>query len=159
MQSLTEAQKVEFLEMEIRGRFLMMACDLEWTMLLIMTHCVPDPLIQRDFKEMTMHNKIECTIADLKKYKPDIYREYEKELEKLWEFKVFRNKISHRRMDFNKDLKSFRFQYVDVHEGKERIFEELFYVQDIYYAIGEFQKLNLTLAALFMKMTGRKINF
>jgi hypothetical protein len=54
---LTEAQKIEFLEMEIRGRFLMMACDIEWTMLMIMTHCAPNPLEQRDFKDMRMHNK------------------------------------------------------------------------------------------------------
>jgi hypothetical protein len=66
---LTEAQKIEFLEMEIRGRFLMMACDIEWTMLMIMTHCAPNPLEQRDFKDMRMHNKIECTIADLKRHK------------------------------------------------------------------------------------------
>ena len=154
---LTQARKEEFLEMEIRGRFLMMACDIEWSMLNIMVHCAPDPLVQRDFKEMRMHNKIECTISDLKRHKPALYTEYEEELNKLWDFKEFRNKLAHRKIDFAPDLKSFKFRYVDLHEGKERIFEEQFTVADIFKGIEEFRKLNLSFAHILAKLTGHSI--
>jgi len=63
-------------EIDIRGRFIMMACDVEWTMLYIMMYSSPDPINQlRRFNsdEMRMDNKIECTISDLKKYKPHYY--------------------------------------------------------------------------------------
>ena len=35
--TLTQAQKEELLEIEIRGRFMAMSADLEWVLLLIMT--------------------------------------------------------------------------------------------------------------------------
>ncbi len=84
----------------------MMACDVEWTMLHIMTHCAPDPMNQiRRFnsEDMKMHNKIQCTISDLKKYKPHYYEEYKEELDQLMEFKTVRNDVSHHKLKINYD--------------------------------------------------------
>jgi hypothetical protein len=60
-------------------------------------------------------------------------------------------------MDFAPDLKTFKFLYVDIHEGKERIFEELCQVSDVVNGIDEFRKLNMALVKLFAEMTGMDI--
>ena len=87
----------------------------------------PDPMEQsRKFKEMMLHNKIECLIADLKRYRMDLFEEYENDLPLLWDFKESRNDIGHKKMDFSEDLKSFRFLYVDI-QMEERIFEKVRY--------------------------------
>lgn len=155
--TLTQAQKEELLEIEIRGRFMSMSADLEWVMLLIMTYLAPDPMDQsRKFKEMMLHNKIECLIADLKQYRMDLFEEYENDLLLLWDFKESRNDIGHKKMDFSEDLKSFRFLYVDIHKGKERIFEKKYATNAMLSNINVFRKLVLTLAELFQKMGGQQ---
>jgi hypothetical protein len=60
-------------------------------------------------------------------------------------------------MDFAPDLKTFKFLYVDIPEGKERIFEELSQVSDVVNGIDEFRKLNMALVKLFAEMTGMDI--
>lgn len=74
----------ELAEIDIRGRFMNMACDMEMAMLHIMVYCSPDPYNQkRKFYKMFMHEKIQNTIADLKNYKPQLYKKYEDELMQL----------------------------------------------------------------------------
>jgi hypothetical protein len=60
-------------------------------------------------------------------------------------------------MDFAPDLNTFKFLYVDIPEGKERIFEELSQVSDVVNGIDEFRKLNMALVKLFAEMTGMDI--
>ena len=141
-------------EIDIRGRFLMMACDIEWTMLHIMMLCSPDPMSQvRRFNsnEMRMHNKIQCTICDLKKYKPDYYEEYKDELEKLWEFKEVRNDVSHLKLFFEKDtdFKVFKFlQIKDGSNGMEQLFYKPYTIDQLNDYLGKFIDLNMSLLKL-----------
>ena len=132
----------------------MMACDIEWTMLHIMMHCAPDPQNQiRRFNsdEMRMHNKIECTIADLKKYKPVLYDQYKDELEKLWEFKQVRNDLSHHKLliEDNTDFKEFMFLFIkDGETGKEKLYYKLYTFEYLQECLTKFAKLEVTLAQL-----------
>jgi hypothetical protein len=133
-----------------------MACDLEWALLHIMVHCAPNPLEQlRRFKGMMMHEKIQNTICDLKTYKPDLYAEYAEELEKLWEFKILRNDMSHHIIEMAPDFQSFRFIYVDIHEEKEVLFEKKYTLEQILEVHDVFRKLTLTIGELFLKMEGK----
>ncbi|HVM88726.1 MAG TPA: hypothetical protein VMT76_11105 [Puia sp.] len=73
---------------------------------------------------MRMHNKIECTISDLKKYKPHYYEEYKDKLEKFWEFKIVRNDLVHLKLlfDKNSDFKTFTFLLIkDDESGQEKL--------------------------------------
>ena len=91
-----EANKIEI---DLRGRFMTMACDLEWSLFIIMAFAWPDPnKSKRLFQEMTMGTKIQCVIADLKKYKPEHYEQHKESLGKLWEFHEIRNAMAHHRM-------------------------------------------------------------
>ncbi len=139
-------------EIDVRGRFLMMSADIEFTLLLIMTYLSPDPLNQaRRFKGMMMHNKIESTISDIKKYKPDLYIEYEQHLIQLWEFKIIRNDMAHHRMHFeNVDPPSyFEIYYVDEDQGIERLATKRYLIKDAVETIRNFRRLNMTLYSLF----------
>ena len=115
-----------FAEISIRGKFLKMSCDLETTLIRIMTLVTPDPLNQtRNFKGLTMGNKIEALIADLKKYKNKYYLEYENELNKLWDFKAIRDDMAHHKMKFDDvQLKSFKVFLIDVQDGKEQLHQK-----------------------------------
>ena len=141
-------------EIDIRGRFLMMACDIEWSMLHIMIHCAPDPMNQiRKFnsKEMRMHNKIECTISDLKKYKLNYYEEYKDELDKLWEFKDVRNDLAHLKLlvEDNFDFKLFKFLVIqDDENGKEKLYYKPYTIEYLKECLRKFTDLNLNLAKL-----------
>jgi hypothetical protein len=153
---LTKAQKEELLEIELRGRFMTMSADMEWAMLLIMTHLAANPLEQvRKFTGMMLHNKIEATIADLKKFKPDLYAQYETDILLLWDFKEFRNDMGHHKIDISDDLTSFRFLYADEYEGHERIFEKKHSVEDMMGNINIFKKLVLTLTEIFLQIGGQ----
>jgi len=139
-------------EIDVRGRFLMMSADVEFTMLLIMTYLSPDPFNQiRNFTGMMMHNKIECTIADVKKYRPDLYKEYQKDLEKLWEFKVIRNDIAHYKMQFedSESPKFFDVYYVDEENGAQRLFSKHYLIAEAAESVRRFRRLNMKLYKLF----------
>lgn len=145
-------------EIDIRGRFLMMACDIEFTMLYIMIYCSPDPLNQvRRFNsdDMTMHNKIECTICDLKKYKPEHYATYKDELEKLWEFKTIRNDLAHLKMFFDKDSNFKLFKLLKIQDdenGQERLFYKPYTIEYLKESLKKFVDLNMTLFKLVEKL-------
>jgi hypothetical protein len=142
-------------EIDIRGRFLMMACDIEYTLLHIMMYCAPDPLNQiRKFEGMMMHNKIEATIADLKRYKPNYYNEYEKEIAKLWDFKMIRNDMAHYKMHFpnESDLSVFRMVFVSNDNGVERVGYREYTLPFLVKSIKDFRRLNVVLAELAQKL-------
>jgi hypothetical protein len=87
------------IEIDLRGRFMTMACDVEWSLLIIMAYAWPDPNKSKRLSEkMTMYNRIACAISDLKKYKPEHYEQHKESLEKLWEFHEIRNAMAHHRM-------------------------------------------------------------
>lgn len=143
-------------EIDIRGRFIMMAVDVEFTLLHIMMFCAPDPQHQlRRFnsEEMRMHNKIECTIADLKKYKPHYYEEYKDELAKLWEFKTVRNDLAHLKLTIKAGQKSkfefFQFYFIQDNEnGEDSLFYKDYTMEYFKEILKKFTALEMTLATL-----------
>lgn len=145
-------------EIDIRGRFIMMACDIEFTLLYIMMYCAPDPMNQlRRFNSegMRMHNKIEATIADLKKFKPKYYEEYKEELDKLWEFKQVRNDLAHLKLLFEEhsDFKSFKFLMIqDDKSGVEKLYYKPYTVEYLKECLRKFVDLNMTLLKLVEKL-------
>lgn len=141
-------------EIEIRGRYLMMACDIEYSLLNIIMFCNPDPGNHErvgKFKGMRMAQKINNVIADLKKYKPNYYSEFKKELDSLEEFRIVRNDMSHCKGDFPNelDLSFFRIVFVDKDEtGVERIKYKNYTNEYIKQTIDNFAVLNERLFAL-----------
>ncbi|MDQ2718181.1 MAG: hypothetical protein M3Z26_00260 [Bacteroidota bacterium] len=117
----TEATKKEI---EIRGRYLMMACDIEFSLFCIIMYSSPDPHNHArtgNFRKMRMANKIECAIKDLKTHKPLYYDEYEEDLNKLKVFNTIRNDMAHHKGSFNKvdDLSIFTITYIEELNGIE----------------------------------------
>ena len=106
----------ELAEIDIRGRFMNMSCDMEMVMLHILVYLSPDPYNQkRKFYNMHMHEKIQNTICDLKLYKRSLYEKYENDLLKLWDFKELRNSMAHSAIvwvNTGIPLQSFRIIYV-----------------------------------------------
>jgi hypothetical protein len=142
-------------EIDIRGRFLMMACDIELTLIYISLYCAPDPLNPRKFEGLMMHNKIDNAISDLKKHKPEYYEEYKDELEKLWHFKEVRNDLAHYKLmpQPNKDFKEFHFLVIQKNaEGKERLHYKPYTLEYLTECLNKFRLLNLTLAELVNKL-------
>lgn len=141
-------------EIEIRGRFTMMACDIELSLINIAAFCIPDPENQlRKFKGLMMHNKIEIVICDLKRYKKDYYIKYQEELEKLWEFKDIRNDVCHHTLHFDNinDLSKFKFCFIGENEQIKCREYTLEYFND---SIKRFRKLNVVLAELVEELRG-----
>jgi len=138
-----------------QDNFLMMACDLEYTLLNIMAFSAPDPLNQiRRFRKMFMSEKINNTIADLKHYKPNYYQEYQIHLDQLHDFREIRNDMAHYKMDFpnRNNLKEFRIIFIDEDEGIEGLMQK-HYTWDFFIdSLQKFKKLNGVLAGLWMKL-------
>ena len=133
----------------------MMACDIEYSLLNIMAYSAPDPLCQiRRFKKMMMNQKIECTISDLKKYKPSYYSQYKDELDNLEEFRLLRNDMAHHIIDFHdkSDLTKFRVSFVDEDKGVEVIKHRDYTLRYMSDSIVRFRKLNLIFAELVVKL-------
>jgi hypothetical protein len=142
-------------EIDIRGRFMMMACDIEWSMLYILMYSTNDPHNHHrvnKFNGMMMHEKIQTTICDLKKYHPNYYQEYIVELEQLMEFKEVRNDMGHYRMEFEKDLQSFKMPYVGIENGVERVLYKSYTLQQMVDIILKFQKANMRFVELILKL-------
>lgn len=146
--------RTDLIEIEIRGKFLMMSCDIEFTLFNIMVYISPDPYEQiRSFKSMMMADKIQNTIADLKKYRRKYYKEYKKDLGQLDEFRRVRNDMSHNRIDWDEtDLTKFKVLFVDEHDGIELIHYRGYTLQYISDCMERFRKLNLSLVGLFQKL-------
>lgn len=145
-------EKLEILaEIDIRGRFMMMAADIEFTLMNIMVYSAPDPLNSlRRFKKMMMHEKIQNTITDLKNYKPDLYKNYAEHLKQLWEFKEIRNHLAHNILRFEQSEKPTYFEviYVDEELGIQHIRTKEYTINYISDVIKRFRKLNMTLSNL-----------
>ncbi len=142
-------------EIDIRGRFLLMSCDMEFTLLNIIAFSAEDPNNQiRKFKDMKMYDKINNAIADLKNNKPNYYEEYKEQLDQLNEFREIRNDFAHCKMNFpdENNLKIFRILFVDDVGNDERL-KEAVYTWEIYYeALHKFITLNRKLATLWLKL-------
>ena len=63
--------------------------------------------------------------------------------------------MSHHKINFDENLQSFRFLYVGIDDGRERLFEKRYMVLVIYEAIEKFRKLNVSLAELYLKMISK----
>jgi hypothetical protein len=143
-------------EIDIRGRFMMMACDIEWSILNIIMYSTTNPKNHHrlnQFKGMMMHEKIECAICDLKKYHLDFYIEYKEHIDSLVEFKEIRNDMSHHRLDFEDDtLKSFKMPYIDEQNGELRILWKRYTLEQMKDSVSRFRKANLKLMELVSKL-------
>lgn len=143
-------------EIDLRGRFMMMSCDIEWSMLNIMMYSTTDPHNHHranKFEGMMMHEKIQNTICDLKKYHPELYSEYITEMGQLMEFKEVRNDMGHYRMDFDDDtLKSFKMQYIGNDGTAERVLYKPYTVDQMRNIITKFRKANIKLMELVQKL-------
>lgn len=143
-------------EIDIRGRFMMMACDIEWSMLNIIIYSTNDPYNHHrvnQFKGMMMHEKINCTICDLKKYHPNYYIEYKKYLDMLLEFKEVRNDMGHYRLDFEDDtLVSFKMPYIGEENGELRILWKRYTLKQMKDIVSNFREANMKLMELVSKL-------
>ncbi len=143
------------LEVEIRGKFMTMACDVEYSLLRIIAYSAPDPQNQlRKFKKMMMHEKIECTLKDLKTYKSHLYIEYESHLNKLMDFKEMRNHFAHHTIQFHNapDLTTFKMIYVDEIAGVETFASKEYTLNTIKQKTQEFIFMNREMITLSVKL-------
>jgi hypothetical protein len=145
-------------EIEIRGRYVMMACDIEYCLLNIINYCNPDPNNHEragKFKKMKMAAKIDNVIADMKKYKPRYYQEFKTAFDGLDEFRLVRNDMAHSKGDFpnNPDFSIFRVVFVENDStGNEAVIYREYTVDYIDESIDRFAKINKDLAALWMRL-------
>jgi hypothetical protein len=105
-------------EIEIRGRIIMMACDIEYCLLNIIAFCSPDPYNHEragQFHSMRMKNKIDNAICDIKKHNMSYYKEFESSFNNLEKFREVRNDMAHYKGDFPlaPDLSVFKMVYID----------------------------------------------
>lgn len=150
-------EKPEILaEIDIRGRFMMMSCDIEWTLLNIMLYSSDDPNNHHrvnKFEGKNMNEKIQNAVCDLKRYHPSCYEEYKFELGLLMEFKAIRNDLAHYRLIFEDEtLQSFKMQYVGNDGEEERVMYKTYIVSELKSVINQFRNANLKLAELVAKL-------
>ena len=144
-------ERVKFLEIDIRGRVLMMSVDIEFSLLAIIMYCAPNPLKQeRRFKKMTMGKKIQNTIADLKKYNTELYKKYKTALDSLQEYNLVRNEMAHHTIEFHEpdNLRKFRTRFVGIVNNQETFFYREYSIEYISDFVNRFSKLNLVFAEL-----------
>ncbi|MCX6317307.1 MAG: hypothetical protein NTW29_08450 [Bacteroidetes bacterium] len=129
-------------------------CDIEFALYGLMMLSSQSFDRMEEFKDMAMHNKIECAISDLKKFRPALYEEYKDELQKLWMFKEYRNMICHRRMVVNEDLTTYKFLYFDRYNGQVDQLAEVYPIDKTLDTITLYYKLFVTLTELNSKLIG-----
>lgn len=151
-------------EIEIRGRYLMMACDIEFSLLNIIMFCNPDPYNHErlgQFTEMNMAGKINNAISDLKKYKKEYYLEFQNDFEGLEEFRIVRNDMAHYVGLFpnEPDLSVFKIDYIDkdgsrkdVNNKKEYMKNKEYTDQYILESLNRFATINNHLATLWFRL-------
>lgn len=142
-------------EIDIRGRFMMMACDIEWSMVNIIMYSTTDPNNHHrvnQFKGMMMHQKIECMISDLKKYHLKFYAEYKDYIDMLMEFKEVRNDMGHYRLEFDDSLRSFKMPYIGEENGELKILWKRYNLEQMKDIISRFRKVNLKLMELVSRL-------
>ena len=144
-------EKKKFIEIDTRGRILMMSVDIEFSLLAIMMYCAPDPFNkQRLFKGMTMGEKIQNTVKDLKDHKPQLYQKYKAELASLEEYRIVRNDMAHHTIEFHEpdNLRKFRARFVGEENKKETFFYRDYTVEYLVDFVNRFRAVNLVFAEL-----------
>ena len=145
-------------EIEIRGRLIMLSCDIEFCLLNIILFCNPDPNNHEragEFKGLKMGGKIEKVVCDMKKYKPAYYDVLKGYFDGLAEFKEVRNNIAHHKGNFpnDPDLDVFEMLFVRHDENNvERIAFISYTDEQIEGFIERFYNINGALSALWMKL-------
>ncbi len=106
---LTFSQKTVLREVNIRGRVMTFATEIELLLIKVILFSIynPDEDILRSFVRMTMGKKIETAIKDLQKYKPEVYVEYSHLFDSLSKLVEFRNHMAHCQMAWNEDNPSY----------------------------------------------------
>jgi len=144
-------------EIEIRGRIVSAACDIEYCLLNIIVFCHPDPHNHErlgQFKEMKMGGKIDVVKKDLKEYKIEYYKEFEQELNGLDEFRKVRNEICHCKGDFpnSPNLDPFRLTIIELNNGKEQLMFKDYSLKYIEDCLKMFFHLNHRLGELWLRL-------
>jgi hypothetical protein len=105
---------------------------------------------------MQMAGKINNVIADMKKYKPDYYLEFQKDFDALENFRLVRNDMSHCKCDFPNEpnLDIFRIFFVDTTDtGGEAIKYRDYTEEFINESVNEFHLINRNLSVLWMRLS------
>lgn len=112
-----DIEKANEREIQVRGKYLTMSCDIEYCLLNIIIFCNPTPdsnIRIGKFIKMTMGDKINAVICDMKKYKMDDYLLYKQYFDGLEEFRKVRNHAAHDKAEFiNKELEPIQFTFLD----------------------------------------------
>lgn len=149
-------------EINIRGRFAMLSCDIEFSLLFIIGFAEAyenTTEIKRNLKGMTFNEKINNAKSVLKEFKPHLYTEYKDQLDKLDEFRIIRNHMSHFKGSFpnESDLSIFRVEFIEIHEKKQGIRFIDIPMDYIEGALERFIKLNCELVDLYKMMLDESI--
>lgn len=150
-------------EIEIRGRYIMMACDIEFSLLCIIMYCSPDPYNQHrlgQFTDMHMAEKINNAVCDIKKYNHDYYLEFKNEFDGLEEFRIVRNDIAHCVGMFPKapDLSVFKIDFIDKEDKKDKQNKNEWFrfkeYTDVYIleSLARFKNINARLFSLWRRL-------
>lgn len=150
------------MEIQIRGRYAMMACDIEFCLFNLIAFCNPDPHNHErigQFSEMQMAAKINNAVCDMKKYKLAYYEEFKEYFDGLQEFKDVRNDMAHCIGKFTDEkLSVFRITYAAKTDPKnkankdERMMYKDYTSQYIEESLNRFAKINQKLAMLWFRL-------
>ena len=144
-------------EMQVRGQYLTMSCDIEYCLLNITLFCNPTPDSHDrvgKFIKMTMGEKINNVICDMKKYKMDDYILNKEYFDGLEEFRKIRNHVAHDKAEFiNKELEPIRFAFLDTETKGAREWAKYAELPALYItqSLQRFGTINHFLALLWMK--------
>ena len=145
-------------EIDIRGRLMMFACDIEYCLLNIISFCSPDPYNHEragQFHSMRMKNKIDNAICDIKRHNLSYYYEFEQAFNDLDRFREVRNDMAHFKGDFqNGDLSKFKVLFVDkdLATGIEGIKARIYPEEIIISLYNLFAVTNSRLSSLWMRL-------
>lgn len=162
MYDISKENKETTTEISIRGRYLMMSCDIEYCLLNIICFCNPDPNNHErsgQFKGMNMGGKIQNVICDMQKYKPHYYAALKSYFDGLAEFKDVRNDMAHNKGHFEDGVDDAPFILTSValdENNIERLQRREYSPEYIKDSLDRFSAINGALAALWMKL---KIEF
>jgi|GEM_PF-2953068 len=152
-----DLEKANEREIKVRGQYLTMSCDIDYCLLNITLFCSPTPDSHErvgKFVKMTMGEKINNVICDMKKYKMEDYILYKEYFDGLEEFRKIRNHAAHDKAEFiNKELEPIRFVFLDTEIKGEREWGKYAELSALYIAqsLQRFGTINHYLGILWMK--------
>ena len=144
-------------EINVRGRYLTMSCDIEYCLLNIILFCNPNPTDHDragQFKQMTMGGKIDAVICDMKEYKNADYLQYKEYFDGLTEFRNIRNHAAHDKAEFiNEQLDTIKFTFLDSEKKGEKPYGKYVNLPDLFIeqSLIRFGKINYYLGFLWKK--------